>query len=328
MRAHFEKVPLAPGRSFRVEERRLVRFDAPWHFHPEIELTLIVEGRGRRFVGDSIEPFAAGDLVLLGPNLPHFWHSDTSQRRARAHSVVVQFLPDFMGPDLWTRPEFALVRRLLNRAAQGLHFRGAGAVEAARCLRGLPAQNGLRAVLSLWDVLDRLSTLRTARPLARSGYAPHLDSRAEERLARVYTFLMQHHPEPLTLPQIARVAAMTPAGFSRYFKRTSGRNVSDVLNDLRIDHAARLLRETPHGIARIAAEAGYGTLSNFNRRFRERFHLSPREYRREADGNNAPILPQFLPAPPAPLKPISRHTPRAVSLRRITHHEVQPPCGG
>lgn len=76
MRACFQKLPVDPGRSFRVLELALSRFNAPWHFHPEVELMLIVESRGRRFVGDSVESFVEGDLVLLGPNLPHFWHTE------------------------------------------------------------------------------------------------------------------------------------------------------------------------------------------------------------------------------------------------------------
>ncbi|MGH8019505.1 MAG: cupin domain-containing protein, partial [Opitutaceae bacterium] len=103
MRARFEKIPSDPQRSFRATDLRLPRFDAPWHFHPEIELTLILASRGRRFVGDRIERFAEGDLVLLGPNLPHFWHNDQKQRSevTTAHAIVVQFSPDFLGADLW-----------------------------------------------------------------------------------------------------------------------------------------------------------------------------------------------------------------------------------
>lgn len=281
MRARYEHVPSAPGRSFRFDERRMARFDAPWHFHPEIELTHIVEGAGRRFVGDSSETFAAGDLVLLGSNLPHYWHSEARRdgRRERAHSVVVQFRPDFLGRELWSRPEFAPVRRLLQRADRGLHFRGAPAQAVAARLRTIGGKDGAAAVLELLAVLDRLARMR-GRPLASAAYEPSLGQRAEDRLARIYAFLMEHYREPLTLAEIARVAAMTPPALSRYFKRATGRNVSVFLNELRIDHAAQLVRESPQGISAIAAAAGFATLSNFNRRFRERLGCSPREYRR------------------------------------------------
>ncbi len=288
MRARFEKIRTPPNRSFYVEERRLARFDAPWHFHPEIELTLIVASRGRRFVGDSIERFGEGDLVLLGPNLPHFWHNDSRQPVARpARAVVVQILPDFLGSDLWTKPEFVGVRRLLARSTRGLHFTGRNAVAAREKLRSLPGRGGLKAVCALFEILEILATTRQVRALASAVYSPNLDRRSEARLARVYGYLISNFSETITLAEVARVAAMTPAAFSRYFKRATGRNVSVFINELRIDHAAKLLSETGRGVAAIAADAGFATLSNFNRRFLERMHCTPREYRHAIAANTA-----------------------------------------
>lgn len=282
MRARFEKIPLDHARSFRIEERQLPRFDAPWHFHPEIELTLIVNGRGRRFVGDSSERFSEGDLVLLGPNLPHFWHSDEhGTRRLRAHSVVVQFPYEFLGPELWCKPEFAEVEKLIRRSARGLQFRGPDARQAAARLRALTTLKGLPALVELLSILEFLAHARRTRPLASSAHVPSLDRRSEQRLARVYDFLMRNFRERLTLAEIARVGSMSPEAFSRYFKRATGRNLSVFLNELRTDYASRQLRETNRLVSDIAVEAGFPTLSSFNRRFRERMHCTPRAYRRE-----------------------------------------------
>jgi len=280
MRALFEKVPNRPGRSFHFRERRLPRFDAPWHFHPEIELTLIVSSRGRRFVGDCIEPFEGGDLVLLGANLPHFWHNEGRQPAGKsAHSAVAQFLPETLGEQFWKLPECASVRRLLIRASRGLHFTGPRAKKAGARLRALGRFDGLPALLELIAILQVLAADRTARPLASFAYEPSLNLRTAQRLARVYAFLTQQFREPLTLAQIAQVAAMTPPAFSRYFRRATGRNVSTFLNELRVDHAAQLLAETSRTVADVAAAAGYATLSNFNRRFRDRLGMAPRQYR-------------------------------------------------
>lgn len=280
MRARFEKVITDPRRSFHVHERRLAKFDSPWHFHPEIELTLIVKGRGRRFVGDSIEPFAEGDLVLLGPNLPHFWQSGETKAKGRhAHSVVLQFHHDFLGEEIWALPEFAAIQRLVGRASRGLHFTGGIARKVARSMILLPTLSGMAALTHLLTMLESLSRVRNARTLASLSFDPALNRKTEKRLSRVYRYAADHFQEPVTLPQLAKVAAMSPAAFSRYFKQVTGRAPSDFLNDLRVEHVCRLLRESDRSITEIAASSGFSALTNFNRRFRERTGTTPRDYR-------------------------------------------------
>src|ERR1700680_4798200 len=98
MRAHFEK--LIPGReSFLTYERRDSEFPFYWHYHPEFELTLILESSGQRLVGDGIDDYGPGDLVLLGPNLPHSWLSGPVKSRIRRihPALVFQFREDFLG---------------------------------------------------------------------------------------------------------------------------------------------------------------------------------------------------------------------------------------
>jgi AraC-like DNA-binding protein len=281
MRARYEKITADPERSFHIAEQRLPRFDAPWHFHPEVELTWIVESRGRRFVGDSIAPFREGDLVLLGPDLPHLWQNEDPQPRgSRAHSVVVQFSTGFLGQEIYTRPEFQNLRQLFASAARGLEFSREFSLAAAKELRAIGGLSGLRALTRLLELLDHLATDGKARPLASLCYAPVLDRRNEARLARVYGYAARHFREAVTLAGLARSAAMSPAAFSRYFKRSTGRAPSDFLNDLRVEHVCRLLRETSRSVTDIALDTGFSTLTNFNRRFRERTGTTPREYRR------------------------------------------------
>lgn len=281
MRAKFEKILFGPGRSFHVAEQNLPRFDAPWHFHPEIELTGILESRGRRFVGDSISAFREGELVLLGPDLPHFWQNESPLKRGvRARSVVVQFGIEFLGGEIWTKPEFANIRRLLEKSARGVEFSPGVAREAMRDLREIGGLSGLRALTRLLEVLERLASDPKPRLLASLSYSPLLDRRKEARLARVYEYAARHFRGQVTLPLLAKAAAMSPAAFSRYFKRSTGRAPSDFLNDLRTEHASRLLRETQRTVADIAAESGFPTLTNFNRRFRERMGTTPRDYRK------------------------------------------------
>ena len=86
MRARAQKVTSPRQASFGYRLKASQSFPFKWHFHPEYELTLILESSGTRFVGDSNESYEDGDLVLLGPNLPHTWLSDPAAAAAACRS--------------------------------------------------------------------------------------------------------------------------------------------------------------------------------------------------------------------------------------------------
>ena len=98
VKPYFEKVASGPS-SFRAFERNDPEFPFYWHYHPEYELTLITESQGQRLVGDGIADYGPGDLVLIGPNVPHSWRSGpVKSSAAETHrAVVVQFRYDFLG---------------------------------------------------------------------------------------------------------------------------------------------------------------------------------------------------------------------------------------
>jgi hypothetical protein len=125
MKPSFEKLFPPEGSSIRCFNRAEMEKPVNWHYHPEVELTLVEKGTGTRFVGDNIDNYRDGDLVLLGSNLPHHWSSDEfrGQKYDRHPAVVVQFHRELFGPMLRT-PELVEIRELLSRAERGLHVRG------------------------------------------------------------------------------------------------------------------------------------------------------------------------------------------------------------
>ena len=106
MKLVFERVLPSPESSFEILDKRAAAFDGRFHFHPEIEITLIESSSGRRLVGDSIDSFAPGDLVLLGENLPHQYVSNPASSDTVAAAKVIKFRADFAGSDLLRMPEF------------------------------------------------------------------------------------------------------------------------------------------------------------------------------------------------------------------------------
>ncbi|WP_172682633.1 cupin domain-containing protein [Verrucomicrobium spinosum] len=223
MRARLEDVQWGPDESFLVRSYNLPRFDVPWHFHPEIELACIVEGEGDRCVGDHLGAFTVGDLVLLGPNLPHYWRSvGTGGKNQRARALVLHMRPTSLGQGFWELPECREWKQLLDVAPRGLCFDPVISAQVQPLMESLESSEGTNRLLGLLEILQILAEgADSAVSLTGVGYSPDNDSRAADRMRRVYDYLYAHLAEPLSLPEIAQVARMSDAAFSRYCKKVT-----------------------------------------------------------------------------------------------------------
>ena len=267
------------GQSFSAFAHSAASFPFAWHYHPEFELTLIEAGEGTRFVGDSIAPFGAGDLALLGGNLPHTWSSEGRSTGADSHRVIVVHFP----PDLFASEatEFGGIRRLLQRAERGCLFSPAVRAKAANGLRTLLDLHGLSAWCRLATILDELAGDPAPVPLASEGYVPTVRQGAQRRLERALGYVETHAcSELLCLRDVARTVHLSPAAFSRFFRQMTGGTLVGHINHLRIGRACRLLGESDRTVTEIAYDCGFRNLANFNRRFRVIKGMTPSAYRR------------------------------------------------
>ncbi|MDD5705451.1 MAG: AraC family transcriptional regulator [Kiritimatiellae bacterium] len=279
--AEFEKIVVGGRQSF-FWSHAAGRLLKPYHYHPEYEIIYFPEGSGRRLVGTSIANFRVGDLVLIGPNVPHVWMS--APDCTRCETIVVQFLPDFLGSGFFDRPEMLAVRELLQLSLRGVVFSAAVRRDVIARLENFDALNETDRLLSLLSVLVRMSRDAAAHPLASGLPRTRLSRGHEQRIDKVFQHLNKHLTEPISQGQLARSIGMSPATFSRLFKRTAGKCFMAVVNEMRIGEACRRLAEGDQTIAEIAFGCGYETLSHFNRQFRRFTKTTPRQYRRRATG--------------------------------------------
>ena len=286
----FEKTPQGEGESFHCEVVRGDSYNAAWHFHPELQITLVLQGHGYRLVGDRIAPLKPGDLVVVGPNLPHVWHQDEPRNRSDpgVHAIVLRFGEAFAGREFLELPEMAAVRKLFQRAARGLAVTGRTRLEAARRLEKIPHLAGLARLSELLAILDLLAHSREFKPIASAGYVPNPSTEDQQRMERIISYINAHLGEPIGRAQVARTASLSPGAFSRVFRLRTGKTLPEYVNELRVGRACRLLADERSKVVDIALECGFSNLANFNRRFRQITRLSPRDYRRLLQQSAAP----------------------------------------
>ncbi len=293
MKAVLEKTPRAQWESFHCEVVRGTSYHAMWHFHPEYQLTLVIESRGHRMVGDNISPLHPGDLVLVGSNLPHVWHQagagsagnpklPAGGRRSgkdEVHAIIVRFLDSFLGEEFIAKPELEEVRQLLRRSARGLQVTGKTRDLVAERMQRLAEASGLQRIVQLLSILEILAASRELKPVASAGFVPTIAHADQDRMQRVTNFINRHLEEPIDRDQVAAEAHLSPGAFSRFFKLRTGKTLPEYVNALRIGRACEMLAEDRAKITDIAMECGFRNLANFNRRFRDLTKLSPRQYR-------------------------------------------------
>lgn len=278
-----ELVPTMPGTSARWHTHGYPGPYCRWHYHPEFEIHLIQHGTGRSIVGDHIGRFRAGNLVLVGSNLPHDWISDVSEgEHISNRDVVFQFHPQWIRDCQQLLPELRAVDPLLDRAARGIEFTGQTSAAAASELLAIGDSTGIDRLHHILGLLDILSAAppEEAQLLARPWIPPLDKGGTDDFIDDALNYIFSNSACEITLADVAARAAMSESSFSRYFRRAAGQNFSDTVRKLRLARACQLLENTDEPISTICHRTGYQNLSNFNRQFRREYGITPGQYRR------------------------------------------------
>ncbi|MGB7196007.1 helix-turn-helix domain-containing protein [Collimonas pratensis] len=281
MRPQYEHLSVSPGQSWRLLWRELPELPFLWHYHPEFELTLTLNARGQRYVGDHLADFSDGDLVLLGPNLPHTWSAgERIVPQQQMLAVVVWFSRDWLVQLQTSLPELAGLLQLGKRADRGLQFSAAVAESARPLMLRMEKLAPAQRLPLLLELLLLLAQDQQARPLASVASASIAVDTQRQRMGKVLDYLHENFQATISLELLAERAALSLGAFHRFFKRHTQLTVTAYLAQLRIGSACQQLIQTDKAIGVIAQEAGYRNLAHFNRQFRAAKGVSPRDFKK------------------------------------------------
>ncbi|MGQ7871321.1 AraC family transcriptional regulator [Sunxiuqinia sp. sy24] len=293
MKIMHEQVSFRGTNSFNIKWDDFPHFTFPWHFHTEYELVYVIKSFGKRFVADHVEDFHDGDLVLLGPNLPHFWKNDEvffqNNPDYHVNAIVIHFPADFFKDQQENYPEFLPIRDLLSRATRGLRFQKQVAKRLDSKLKKLLNKKGLERTLLLLEILGQMGKTKQYHSLASESYRLNLNNWSTNRLDKVMHIINANYRQPIKLDQVASHIGMNTTAFCRYFKEKTGKPFIEFVNEMRIGYACKLLLEKKHSVSQICFESGFNNLSNFNRCFKRITSLSPVQYQNQFHQASSPI---------------------------------------
>ena len=280
MKASLEQLANTTDGSFLFRQFNLPYFDAPYHFHPEFELTLILKSEGKRFVGNQVADFKEGDLVLLGANVPHCWKNDGIGNENSARSIVIQFKEDFLGQGFFKNAETQPIRSLLDKAKSGVLISGKTRDRVAREMIFLQTVPPFQKLLGLLDLLNTIATSKDFEIIDSQPDKYDLSAVDLERINKIYAYVIEHYTQDIHLETAAHLTNMTETAFCRYFKKITKKTFLDLVTEFRIKHACNLLNSTDKQVAEVCFESGFGNISHFNKQFKVVTGYRPLNYRK------------------------------------------------
>ncbi|MGB7191889.1 MAG: AraC family transcriptional regulator [Collimonas pratensis] len=283
-----ELVDVRQDESFTVWSHGYPYRTVRWHFHPEYEIQLVTATSGKYFVGDFIGNFEPGNLVLLGPNLPHNWVSEMAPDETVAErGLIIQFSADFIGNCIHAFPELKSLQRLLSAAQGGQLFSAATGEQVTPVFRELLSARGFRRVQLFLSLLDCLVKDQERRPLASPGYMPDALAYMSSTFNHVLAYIGENLATDLREATLAELCKQSVSTFSRSFRKHTGMSFVQYVNRLRINVACEMLMDGDASITDICFLVGFNNVSNFNRQFLEQKGVSPSRFRKYQEINMA-----------------------------------------
>lgn len=258
-------------------------FTYPWHFHSEYEIIWFKESTGLQFVGNNVEKYDAGDVILLGPNLPHFMKSDdiylSGDNDLRVKGVIIQFEKEFMYHSINHYPHFIKIKKLLENSRQGIYFPKTYSSNFIELLNRIPTETGVDQITSFLQLLKKMSEIKRAQLISTSDFTNDEIS-GGSRIDKIISYLNRNYTRHVELEEISSFAAMNPAAFCRFFKSQTGNTFKNYILDMRISYACKLLLIEDYPISQISTECGFDTISHFNKTFKKSTKYTPSQYKK------------------------------------------------
>jgi AraC-like DNA-binding protein len=282
MKPFFQKLVPLPEQSIIFMDEEKPHFTVPWHFHPEIEILLVVKSSGTSYIGDNITRFTDGEVCIIGENVPHWWKSDDcyleSNHTDGIKALVIQFSKDIFNSNFINLPEMNAIKELLENSQRGIRFIGTTQQMIGKQIMKIFQNTGISRITELILLLDMMANTNEYCYLSSVGYSKTINTFDFYRFNKIHEYIIRNFTKTIKLEEISTTVNMCETAFCRYFKKHTGKTFSSFINEFRIGHACKLLLEENITISRACFESGFNNLSHFNEQFKKITHYTPTEY--------------------------------------------------
>lgn len=282
MKPTLEKIEKSFDSSFTIRKFDFehANKDPKWHVHPEYEIVYISEGsKGSRHIGNHVSSYENGDLLFLGPDIPHYGFTESFD--PDQFEIVVQLNADFLGQSFLQVPEMSGVRQLFEKSKAGISFSGFTKIDIGKDLLQMLEMNNYDRLLRLLRIFRKMQDSKEFELLNSEDLTTEVNAKDQDRMEQINAFVADNYLEVINLEKVAAEIQMTVPSFCRYFKQLTGKTFTQYVNEFRILKACQMLSDTPMSITDICFESGFNNMSHFNKQFRLFTDQTPGNYRKE-----------------------------------------------
>lgn len=283
MKALSFKIPKSDEQSIRVQIDKQPYFYDNFHYHPEIQISYILEGSGTRIIGNSIGKFNKDEIYIIGSSIPHIFKSDkiyySRKRSLISYSISIYFSEVSFGEKFFKLPETKRLTDFLINSKKIICIKPKESDQIKSEFQKISESEGLEKFLLFLKILERLSKDRSAKLLSKTFYELRNTEKNGKRINDVYDFVINNYNRNLTLSEASKIANLSVTAFCRFFKERTRKSFTKFVNEVRVGEACKLLNNQDYSISQICYEVGFNNVSNFNRKFKEITSLTPKNYR-------------------------------------------------
>jgi len=237
-----------------------------------------MSGSGTRHIGNHFSHYHHGDLVMLGPNLPH------SGFGLNAHGVheeiVVQIKEEVLEQSIIARPEMAFIKTLLENAKRGIIFGRSAKEEITKHIKKLLKPSPFERYIELLSVLHILASTKDYELVSPTADFSSLTNKNNIRLQKIFTYVEKHYHKDIDIQTVASLTNLSVPSFCNYFKKTMGMTFTDFINQYRIQLACSMLHQEKT-VSEIGFDCGFNNIVYFNKVFKTITKKTPSEYKKE-----------------------------------------------
>ena len=257
-------------------------FSTEFHFHSACQMTYIVQGKGKRIIGDDVGSFTTDELTFIGPNLPHVWHNNLQYEYALAgsRSLALYIEPKLIIEVLGKFFKTHKIESFLNTSRRGLLYKGATKQKLKQKLKQIVSLDyGFEKTILLFEIIEIMISSEEFDYLSSAGYTHHYNPSDNNKIDRIFKFVFDNYSRDIQLDHVAALSNMSKHSFCRYFKSRTQKTFVQFVNEVRISESCRMIAENKLQITPIAYTCGFNSLSNFNKIFKSIKGITPSRYR-------------------------------------------------